>query len=357
MTEPNQEPRTGELHHGELRVGPVACPPGERAAGLVPAIERVDGAPLGFPVLIANGSKPGPVLLLDGGIHGDEQEGTLAIAEFARELDPGALAGAVIAVPVMNVGAFEAMSRGNPRDTHTYDMNRIYPGRPGGYLTDRVAAAHARTAASLADIEITIHSGGNICYLGEAIFTTAGDPAGLELAQAMGPDWTIVLDTPHPAGSPMAAMTPEGKAAITVELGGSAATMPSRLRANVDILKRALGNVCRHYGLLEGDPGYAPRLWRGRQSVVMAGRSGILSPETGLAEAHLKRPIRAGQTLLRLHDLFGAKVEDLNAPCDGVLFGFRTHPSTTAGDWALFCGDAEFVPVTPPTPREVGGRP
>ena len=63
MTEPNQEPRTGKLHHGELRVGPVACPPGGRAAGLVPAIERVDGAPLGFPVLIANGSRPGPVLL------------------------------------------------------------------------------------------------------------------------------------------------------------------------------------------------------------------------------------------------------------------------------------------------------
>ena len=168
----------------------------------------MDGAPLGFPVLIATGGKPGPVLLLDGGIHGDEQEGTLAIAEFARELDPGALAGAVIAVPVMNVGAFEAMSRGNPRDTHTYDMNRIYPGRPGGYLTDRVAAAHARTAASLADIEITIHSGGEHLLPREAIFTTAGDPAGLELAQAMGPDWTIVLDTPHPAGSPMAGDDP-----------------------------------------------------------------------------------------------------------------------------------------------------
>ena len=270
------------------------------------------------------------------------------MAEFVRELDPAALSGAVVAVPVMNVGAFEAMSRGNPRDTHTHDMNRIYPGRPGGYLTDRVAAAHAETAARLADLEITIHSGGNICYLAETIFTTSGDPAGLELAQAMGPDWTIVLDTPHPAGSPMAAMTPQGKPAITVELGGAAATMPSRLRRNVETLKRALANVCRHYRLLAGEAAYAPRLWRGRQSVVMAGRSGILCPAAGLAEEHLKRPIRAGRTLLRIHDLLGNPLEDMNAPCDGVLFGFRTHPSTTAGDWTLFCGDAEFVPVAPP---------
>ncbi len=332
----------------ELAIGPVRCAAGGRAAGFVPAIERVDGAPLGFPVLIANGARPGPTLLLDGGIHGDEQEGTLAVTEFVREVDPTALAGAVVAVPVMNTGAFEAMSRGNPRDTHTFDMNRIYPGRANGYLTDRVAAVHAETAAAVADVEITIHSGGNICYLGETIFTTSGDPLGLALAQAMGPGWEIVLDTPHPAGSPMAAMTPRGKAAITVELGGGAATMPGRLRENVDVLKRAVLNVCRHYRMLEGDAAYAPKLWRGRQSVVMASRSGILSPGAGLAGERLKEPIRKGERLLQVHDLLGNPIEDLNAPCDGVLFGFRTYPSTTAGDWTLFCGDAEFVEVSPP---------
>ena len=332
-----------------LTLGPLTCPPGERASGSVPVFPRVDGAPLGFPVLVVNGAEPGPVLLLDGGIHGDEQEGILAVAEFLRELDPAAVRGAVVGVPAMNVAAFEAMSRGNPRDQHTFDMNRIYPGRAGGYLTDRVAAKHAETAAAIADLEITIHSGGNICYLAETIFTAAGDEAGFALARAMGPDWTIVLDTPHPAGSPMADMNARGKAAITIELGGSAETLPSALRANVETLKRAMRNVCFHYGILRGRPEYAPELWRGRQQVVMASRSGILSPAAGGgAEAHLRRPIRKGQALLEIRDLFGETVEDLTAPCDGVLFGFRTYPSTTAGDWTLFCGDAEFVGVPAP---------
>ena len=343
--------------HQQLSVGPVSCAAGSRVSGFVPSVQRVDGTSLGFPVLIANGARPGPVLLIDGGIHGDEQEGTLAVAEFVRELDPGALAGAVVAVPLMNVGAFEAMARGNPRDTHSHDMNRIYPGNAAGYLTDRIAATHAATAAAVADLEITFHSGGNICYLAETIFTTSGDPLGLELAQAMGPDWTIVLDTPHPAGSPMAAMTPAGKPAITVELGGSAGTMPGMFRDNVDILKRAIGNVCRHYGMLDGAARYAPRLWRGRQSVVRASGSGILSPAAGGAGDHLKKPIRQGQPLLHIHDLLGNPVEDLNAPCDGVLFGFRTCPSTTAGDWTLFCGDAAFVEVEAPTPRAAGSAP
>ena len=340
-----------------LRIGGIAARPGERAAGFIHAVERVDGSGLGFPAVIVNGARPGPILVLDGGIHGDEQEGVIAVAEFARELDPGALAGAVVAVPLMNVAAFEAMARGNPRDTHTHDMNRIYPGRADGYLTDRVAAAHAATVGAVADLEITVHSGGNICLLGETIFTTSGDAGGLELAQAMGSDWTIVLDTPHPAGSPMAAMSRRSRPAITVELGGSAANLPDRLREMVDILKRAFANVCRHYGMLGGKPAYAPTLWRGRQAVRMASRSGVLVPFRGGAGDHFKRPIRRGQTLLRIHDLLGEPVEDLNAPCDGVLFGFRTHPSTTAGDWALFCGDARLVEVPAPSSHRPGDAP
>jgi predicted deacylase len=309
----------------------------------------VDGTELGFPVIVVNGEKDGPVLLADGGIHGDEQEGTLAIAAFARELDPSELRGAFIGVPVMNVSAFEAMSRGNPRDTHTYDMNRMYPGKPGGYLTDRIAHVHATEIEHLADLEITIHSGGNICYLGETIFTAAEDKKGLELAQAMGAGWEIILDTPHPVGSPMAAMVERDKAAITVELGGSATTMPTALGENVAILQNALRNVCRHYGMVDGKAEYVPEAWRGSQKAVMASKSGILLPNPDIEQKKLKKPIREGETLLTIADLFGEPVEELNAPCDGVLFGFRTYPSTTAGDWTLFCGCAERQAMSPPS--------
>ena len=125
-----------------INIGPIRCETGTKVSGMVPAVSRVDGSNLGFPVIVVNGAKDGPVLLVDGGIHGDEQEGTLSIIEVAKKLDPKNLRGTFIGVPVMNVGAFEAMSRGNPRDTHTFDMNRIYPGKPEGYLTDRIAQVH-----------------------------------------------------------------------------------------------------------------------------------------------------------------------------------------------------------------------
>jgi predicted deacylase len=242
----------------------------------------------------------------------------------------------------MNVGAFEAMSRGNPRDTHTFDMNRIYPGKPDGFLTDRIAQVHNAAIGSLADMEITIHSGGNICYLAETIFIGAGHAASLELAKAMGADWPIVLESPHPTGSPMAAMLQRDKPALTVELGGVGIMMPDPLLGAVTTLKDGLVNVLRHYGMIEGEARYAENLWRGRQKVVQAGRSGILDP---LPNPPLKRPITKGETLLRITDLVGEPIEELTAPCDGTLFGLRTYPSVTAGDWALFCGDATLVPA------------
>ena len=332
---------------GIVNIGDLRCEPGAKVSGTIPAVKRVDGTDLGFPVLVANGKGDGPVLLVDGGIHGDEQEGTLAILSFMKKLDPAKLNGTVIGVPVMNVGGFEAMSRGNPRDIHTYDMNRIYPGKglDKGYLTDRIAAVHDQTVGQLADMEITIHSGGNICYLGETIFTKSGDDKSFELARAMGADWKIILDTPHPVGSPMAAMVNRDKIAITVELGGSATLMPDALAHNVDVLERAMMNVCHHYGMVEGEPTYAAEAWRGSQIAVMASRSGILLPNPDISANKLKQPITEGEVLLTMADLFGEPVEELKAPCTGVLFGFRTYPSTTAGDWTLFCGNAELTPI------------
>ena len=328
-----------EITMARITIDSLVVEPGTRARGYVKAVNRVDGTTLGIPVIVVAGKKDGPVLLVDGGIHGDEPEGTLAILSFARKLDPETLRGAFIGVPVMNVGAFEAMSRGNPRDTHTFDMNRIYPGKPDGFLTDRVAHAHNFHLGSLADMEISIHSGGNITYLAETIFVSANDPKSFELARAMGPEWPIILETPHPVNTPMAAMLSRNKPALTVELGGSAASMPDVLTGVVRTIEDALANVCRHYGMLEGAAQYADGLWRGRQKVVQAGRSGIIKPDP---ESRLKKPIRRGDVLLEITDLFGETIERLQSPCDGTLFGIRTYPSVTAGDWALFCADARF---------------
>ena len=182
-----------------------------------------------FPVIVINGADDGPCLWIDGVIHGDEPEGTLMCHLLRREVDPATLAGSLVLVPVMNTAAYEAGRRGNPLDTFSYDMNRIYPGRPNGYLSERVAHAHKEWLVEVADMNIAVHSGGEHSYLSEMIFVT-DHPGSQELARAMGEAFSLVLKTPRPSGNPMGVMLAAGKSGITVELGGRSATSPEGFR-------------------------------------------------------------------------------------------------------------------------------
>ena len=80
----------------------------------------------------------------------------------------------------MNVPAFEAGKRGDPLDSFTYDMNRLYPGRPDGYPTERAAWAHWIAMRDACDLQIAIHSGGEHSYLAHMIFAAASSLRGWE---------------------------------------------------------------------------------------------------------------------------------------------------------------------------------
>ena len=71
-----------------ITIGSLRCEAGQKVAGYISAVHRVDGNAFGIPVMIVAGNSDGPVLLMDGGIHGDEQEGPLAVATITRKLDP-----------------------------------------------------------------------------------------------------------------------------------------------------------------------------------------------------------------------------------------------------------------------------
>ena len=126
----------------KLTIGTVNVAPGEKAYGGIETNTSVFGEKEIIPIIVVRGKKDGPILWLNGATHGDEPEGPYSIFMALDDIDPESLAGTVVAVPVMNVGAFAAGNRGNPLDTFAYDLNRVYPGRPDGYPTERIADAH-----------------------------------------------------------------------------------------------------------------------------------------------------------------------------------------------------------------------
>jgi N-alpha-acetyl-L-2,4-diaminobutyrate deacetylase len=106
--------------------------------------------------VIRNGT--GPTALLTGGNHGDEYEGPLALFELARTLDPKDVSGTVIIVPAMNYPAFQAGTRTSPIDKG--NMNRSFPGKPDGTVTEKIADYFQRELLPRANIVLDFHSGG-----------------------------------------------------------------------------------------------------------------------------------------------------------------------------------------------------
>ena len=143
-----------------FQVGSARADAGSIARGAIETGRGPDGRTREIPVLVCHGAQDGPSLWINGATHGDEPEGAFSIFQLFAQLDPAQVTGTVVGVPAMNVPAFEAGKRGDPLDTFSYDMNRLYPGRADGYPTERAAWAHwvAMRDAKIIPTESPTHS-------------------------------------------------------------------------------------------------------------------------------------------------------------------------------------------------------
>ena len=110
-----------------IHIGTAIAKTGTIAEGNIVVEKLAGGGDISIPVTIINGKNSGPCFWINGGIHGDEPEGILTCSLLKKKINPENLSGSIVLVPVMNVPAMEAAERGNPLDTFSYDMNRIYP--------------------------------------------------------------------------------------------------------------------------------------------------------------------------------------------------------------------------------------
>lgn len=320
-----------------LTIGTVSVMPGEMKRGGIPIGADMYGRERDIPIIVYRGAEDGPQLWLNGATHGDEPEGPFSIFLTLKEIDPKALRGTVVAVPVMNVGAFAAGTRGDPLDTFSYDMNRIYPGRPDGYTTERIAHEHATVMKENCDLQIAVHSGGEHSYLAHMIFAY-DNPASMELAAAMGPQWTLVFPSPSGSGNPSSMMGSLGKGGITVELGGNCRTLTGDFHMIAQDLAGSFLNVMRHYGMIEGEARYADSWRQGYQVALLAPATGMF---VGNADLSFETPVEKGALLGQIYDLYGDVIAEVKAPRDGVVFGLRARPSVLEGHWCCFFGVIE----------------
>ncbi len=315
-----------------IRIGTAEAKPGDLARGVIPYGTDAMGHALEIPLIVARGTEAGPRLWVNAGTHGDEAEGALALFKLLAQVDLRDLKGAVVAVPMLNPAAFIAGTRGDPLDTFSYDLNRIYPGKADGYATERLAHAHWQAMLGNCDLQIAIHSGGDHSYLSHMIFASDNS---LELAGAMGVGWRLVFGSATGTGNPSSQLAAEGIPGITVELGGLCRSLTKDLHLIAQEYVAGLINVMRHYGMLPGEASYEKEWLRGHQVAILAPAGGLFVGDENLL---FESPVKSGAVLGRIYDCYGDIAAEITAPQDGLVFGLRSRPQVKPGDWCCFFG-------------------
>ena len=126
-----------------------------------------DGRLVQIPVLLGCSAAPGPTLWLHGCVHGNEACGAFVLHRLFRGLDPAALSGTLVALPILNITAFRARQRMSPFEGYAGgDLNRCFPGKPDGTHTEQMA--HAIYTELRAHADLSKAAGGVLTRAGSA---------------------------------------------------------------------------------------------------------------------------------------------------------------------------------------------
>lgn len=321
----------------EIRIGEVSVPPGAAARHALEVAELADGSRAALPVLVVNGVEPGPRLYLGAAIHGDESLGVEVVGRVLARLDPRALRGGVIGVPVQNPLAFRVDHRipvglylKSPLDQAPIDPWAAFPGSPEGNVTEQLAHTLfglVRQCDHAVDIHTPTRGGRYVPItilpppaLGEA-FARAET-----LAHAFGAGHVMRSDRGMYVRDGILAVeaTRVGIPAFTFELGEGGRLEPEL----ADLGVRCVLNALRHLGMVAG------AVEPPAETVVLREFVGLRARRGGLlhTEARLGARVRRGDVLARIVDVWGDEVEVFRSPVDGIFVRATTLATVGSGE-------------------------
>ncbi|HJM50307.1 MAG TPA: succinylglutamate desuccinylase/aspartoacylase family protein [Alphaproteobacteria bacterium] len=290
-----------------LKVGTAVARRGRRTKGRL-VLGAYPDSDISSPVIIASGSRAGPVLWVQCCVHGPEVGGPVALLRFLDKLDLKTITGTIVAVMTANPTSFRGYSRNTPIDGE--NLNRVFPGDPAGPHSRQTANILFRNAKRCADAVLDLHSGGDRSFVpfyalywndGSATAQRAG-----QLARAAGtPDIWASTDS-WLAGTMFTNLTQQGLPALIVECGGGAQVPEAHLENYLS----ALNGVARAMGILPGRPR------KQKKYRLMDDAPLVYSQVGGLFEPAVEpgEVVALNQELGRIHDLFGDLVEIVRSP-------------------------------------------
>ena len=326
----------------------------------------ISNAEIPSPVIVARGAKPGPVLCLVGGIHGDEINGVEIVRRVAHSVDATRLSGTVIGVPIVNVFGY---SRGTRYLPDRRDLNRSFPGSRHGCIAARIADAFFRDVVKHCTVLVDFHTGSFDRTNLPQVRADLTNPQVLEFTRGFGA--TVVLHSAGAKGMLRTAATAAGIPAVTFEAGAPTRLEPveiaqavaaiDRLLLKLDMLPAPEADVIEILANPEAKDAPPPPIFLDSRW-IRANSAGLLISEVALGQRVL-----AGQRLGRVIDPVSNVERYILAPVPGRVIGMSQNQAVLPGYAAFNLGtetseqhaveEAADAPATEEVAEDSAARP
>lgn len=315
---------------GPVTICGATLKPGERTTVDMPATALSTHTEIVMPVHVVHGRRPGPRLFVCAALHGDEINGIEIIRRLMQVRALRRLSGTLVAVPVVNVMGFVALSRYLP---DRRDLNRSFPGSTGGSLAARLAHLFLNEVIDGSTHGIDLHTGAIHRTNYPQIRANLDHPEADRLARAFGAP--IVINAGLRNGSLRAAAREHGIPVLVYEAGEALRFEEMAISAGV----RGVVRVMRALGML-------PRVRERREPVppvVIRSSGWARAPCPGVLRlvAHNGTVLQEGDRLGLITDPYGESEVEVLARADGIVIGHTTLPVVNEGDALFHIGRTE----------------
>ncbi len=316
---------------------------GQKAYFRIPVGELAHMAEIQIPVIVVSGMNDGPVLWVNGTVHGDELNGSYAAWELSKELETEKLAGTLIVTPICNPMAFECRNKISAVDG--MDMDTAFPGDPDGMMTQRIAHMVYSEIKKHASAVINFHTMATPYqaepYSVRKLVPGVSDSVN-DIAEGMQKSFGVVANC---LVNLVAGPTNElpgvtnGALDITCLKDGIPAFMGEMGQGGkveqqyVDAAKRGIRNVMVYLKMMKGEIKLPER------QVMITKRRFLRSNRGGLMRMTVRpgQEVKAGTSLLDIH-YYGDRIEGYPVKNDSYIIGTRENPVVSEGDRVAFVG-------------------
>lgn len=287
----------------------------------------VDRLPTGtlieIPVYIFNSKEPGPTILLQAGLHGDEVNSVELIRRMLIDKSYKIQKGCVIVVPLLNIFGFLNLSR----NMHGKDVNRSFPGSKKGSLASRMAYYLMKEIVNNVDFAIDFHTGGEQRSNFPQIRYTSNDERAIQLA--------TIFNAPYMFSSSLIPNSFRNECfkndiPVLVFEGGES------LRLDELSIEKGINGTLNilHYFKMISEKVSIPKM---EKSILINKRKWIRAEIAGLFSIKINNGdlVKKEQTLGFIMDTYGETKFEVKSPKNGYIIAVNNFPIVNMGD-ALF---------------------